>query len=119
MVQCHPSLSAGSYLRLPPECHHLANIMDQSGQMEPFLVWMCFPDPFSCLEGMQGVGHDAGIRITLIYQVIQCLQGIQNVQLGVVKLCPVLPLHRNKKHIIYMEIHVLGMHTCTDTCTVV
>lgn len=64
-------------LLLPVERHHLAQIMDQSDQVQPIQFRILFPRPLSRLEGMDDI-RQISVRIRLVHQVIEFLQGLPN-----------------------------------------
>jgi len=67
--------------------------MDESSQLEPFLVRMFSSDPLSSLESVDGVGEvDVGIRF--VDHVVQLVQGFQDGGLEVVELEPLFVLQR-------------------------
>ncbi len=74
---------------------HLAQIVDQPGQMEPGLVRVLFTDFLGSLERMDAVGH-VQIWIRLVHNVVEQIQGLHDGGFEVVKLEPFVLLQATK-----------------------
>ena len=71
--------------------YYLAQIMDESSELEPFLIRVFSPDPLSSLECMHRVGQ-IYVWIRFINHVIQFVQGLKNCGLKVIELEPFVVL---------------------------
>ena len=67
----------------------LTEIVDESSQVEPFLVRMLSPDFFGRLEGMHDVGH-VNVGIRFVNEVVQLLESSHDRHPNLVELTPFL-----------------------------
>lgn len=68
---------------------HLAEIVDQAGEVKPVQVRMLLPDGLGGLKRVDDVGH-IGVRIALVHEVVQFDQGVLHRHLDLVEPQPIL-----------------------------
>ena len=76
-------------LGLSPQGHQLPRVVHKPGHLQPLLVRVVLADALRRLEGVEGVGQ-VDVRVALVHQVVQLLQGFQDGEAAVVQTSPVL-----------------------------
>lgn len=74
-------------LRLVPQSHDFAHIMDEADELEPVFVGVVSADSLCGLEGVEGVG-EVHVRVGLIHQLIQRHYRLHHPHLTVVEAGP-------------------------------
>lgn len=71
------SVTDHSPLWFTVECHHFAQIVNESGQMEPVFVGEFLACSLSCLKCVNDIGK-SDIRIRFVHQIVELLECLTN-----------------------------------------